>query len=99
MQKSVSQIIVEYLERKGITKTKLGEMIGESRQNITKKLSKNDMDLNLVYKISIALEYDFLAEVSKQLPAHIRTQTVYKQDTELELALKKFIENNYPKVR
>lgn len=99
MEVSATKKIIDFLDKKGISKTKLGELIGQSRQNITKKLAKNDIDVGLLYKISIALEYDFFSEISKQLPKEVRKEQPVLNSSEIERALINFIEARYPKIK
>lgn len=98
MEISATKNINDFLYKKGISKSKLGEMIGHSRQNISKKLSKNDIEVGLLFKISIALGHDFFTELSKSLPHNVRSVQEVDSSSEVEEALRKFIETNYPEV-
>ena len=60
-----SKIILDYLYEKGISKTHLANLLGESLPNLTKKLNKNDLSTDYIFRISTALKHDFFAELSK----------------------------------
>jgi len=96
---SITKIIRDYIINKGISQRKLSELLQESPSNFNQKLSKHDMDLSYVRSICIALNHDFFAEASRSLPISIQGQKISEQHSEIEKALMKFIESNYPKLK
>ncbi len=96
---SITRMIRDYMRHKGITQKKLAELINDTPSNFNQKLLKNDMDMNLVREISIALKHDFFLEASKTLPLETRGRGNVNQPSEIETALHNFIEKNYPRVK
>jgi hypothetical protein len=96
--KSISVIINQYLDKKGITKKALADMMQDSPQNFGKKLNKQDLDCGFVAQISKVLEHDFFAELSYELPANIR-KTPNNNMSELEIAVINLVNKNYPKIK
>lgn len=96
---SITEIIRDFMNKKGISQRKLSQQLNESPSNFNQKLLKNDLDINYVRKISIALDYDFFQEVSKSLPIEIRGSVRNSNYSEIEKALMRFIETNYPRIK
>lgn len=96
---SITQVIRDYITKKGISQKKLAELLNNSPSNFNQKFKKNDMDMNLVREICIALKYDFFMEASKSLPYEIRGSVKKPNTSEIEKALRNFIESNYPKMK
>lgn len=97
--KAPTQIIRNYMEKKGISQAALSKMIKESPQNINQKLLKDDMPCGMMYKISMALEHDFFYEMSEQLPKEIRTKNTSIQSSDLERALVEFMRDKFPNLK
>jgi transcriptional regulator with XRE-family HTH domain len=73
MKKAFTEIVKDYISKHGITKTHLATLLGESPQNLTKKLSKNSIDAEYLFRISEVLGYDFFGAISRQHP-HLSTK-------------------------
>lgn len=91
----IIEIITQYINKKGLKQTDLGRKMGKSRQFVNGLLTKNK-DLNSVHikEISMALEYDFFAELSKELPKEIRQTT--NKDGIVDTAIIDLIKEKYP---
>ena len=66
MKKFISQIITDFLKKNGISKASLAKELGESAQNLGKKLSNNDIGTDYVMRICDALSHDFFKDLSSE---------------------------------
>ncbi len=100
---SITKIISEYLEKKGVSQTALGEKMGKNRQYINGLLTKNkDLNSHIIKSISIALEYDFFAELSKELrKEHKEIKSSLNKETntsEFEDAMIEVLKKRFPNI-
>lgn len=99
MSYSVTKLIRTYLKSNGVHQKHLAKLLNEGESNFSQKLAKTDLDCSMVREISIALKHDFFAEMSKQLPISVRGSSKDSELSGIEIALKDFIEKNYPKIK
>ena len=64
---NIGQMIKEKLYEDGHSVTWLAKRLCCTRTNIYKIFSKENLDADLLWKISIALKYDFFREYSRKL--------------------------------
>jgi len=64
---NVSELIKKYLNDNNISQRRLSTMLGETAQNFNKKLSKDDLLISLVERISIAVQHDFFGDISRSI--------------------------------
>lgn len=62
MDLTIGEKIKIIMKRKGITMTQLAELVGQSRQNLTNKISRDNFTEEDARKIGAALGYKFHAE-------------------------------------
>ena len=67
----IGQRIREVMRNKNITATLLAERVHTSRTNMHKIMRKTNMDIELLARISVALEHDFFKDISESM--HIRS--------------------------
>ncbi len=71
----IGEIIDAFLKKKGISQQSCAEKMGVNRQYINQQLKKRkDLETDVIMRFSIALEHDFFAELSRQLPPEIRAR-------------------------
>ena len=96
---SISAIISDYLKKKGITQQALAEKLGVERQYVNQKLKrKNDLNTDIIMRISIALEHDFFYDLSKQLPKEIRRIPDVANISIVDTAILDLLKEKYPNV-
>jgi hypothetical protein len=64
--KTIVGMIKERLAKKDMNPSQLARLCGTTEQNMIKKLKKHDMDTAWVARISVAMEHDFFAELSRE---------------------------------
>lgn len=67
MQVHIGRIIEERLREVGMKKSELARRINKARQNINDILNRKSMDTELLYSISVALDYDFFQHYVMEL--------------------------------
>ncbi len=65
----LGNMIEQRLDELGMTKAELGRRLGTSRQNINALLRKQLPPMEQVWLACTALQYDFFADISRQLRA------------------------------
>ena len=63
----IGQRIREVLKRKEVTVTDLAARINTTRTNMHKILGKENIDIALLARISMALEHDFFKDISEAI--------------------------------
>lgn len=63
----IGKLIEERLSHKGMTKSELARRINKARQNINDILNRKSIDTELLYNISVALDYDFFRHYVMEL--------------------------------
>lgn len=71
----IGKIIKEELHNKGISVTAFAESLCCNRQNVYKLFNKKDINTDLLFRISIILEFDFFAEISKCVYTRINSRS------------------------
>jgi transcriptional regulator with XRE-family HTH domain len=99
MEKSITKVVKDYMEVKGLKQITLATKLGTTQSNLNQKLAKNDISTQLLFQLCEAMEFDFFNECSKLLPVNIRAKKGSIETSEIESVLKKFIETNYPKIK
>ncbi len=83
MSTTITAIIKRYLDKQGITQSRLAEKLGASnRQGISQKLRGKDLSTSTVMEISSVLRYDFFRELSAQLRQEIAQTGATLQEPE-----------------
>ena len=63
----IGQKIREVMREKQFTATLLAEKIHTTRTNMHKIMRKSNLDIELLIRISVALEHDFFADISQSI--------------------------------
>lgn len=63
----VGNLIKEVMDRKNVSAIELSNKIYCTRTHVYKIYTKESIDTNLLIRISIALEYDFFACISRMI--------------------------------
>ncbi|MDO5341676.1 MAG: hypothetical protein Q4F69_04400 [Bacteroidia bacterium] len=71
MDYNIGRSITDYMKENKIRQVMLARMINYDPGNLCRLLKKNNIDLDMVVKISVALKFNFLCEVSCQLTEEI----------------------------
>ena len=67
----IGQKIREVMREKQFTATLLAEKINTTRTNMHKIMRKTNLDIELLMRISVALDHDFFKDISESM--HIRS--------------------------
>lgn len=62
MQLTMGEKIKVLLNRKNLTLSQLAERIGQSRQNLSNKMSRDNFSEKELYKIAAALDVEFVCK-------------------------------------
>lgn len=96
VKKTPNQIVKEYLARNNLKQNFLSKQLNTTQGNLSKMLANKDLYVATLYEFSLALNFDFFAEMSKQLPPDIRNKS--KNETvklsELETAVIDLVKKN-----
>jgi len=65
---NIGEIIKKHLTEKGVSMTYLGEKVGTTRQNVSRLLSSDNINTDMLRRISIALDYNFFKVYSIDEP-------------------------------
>ncbi|MCQ2306340.1 MAG: hypothetical protein MJ000_02095 [Bacteroidales bacterium] len=71
MEYNIGQAVTDYLRENKIRQVMLAQMLNYDPGNLSRLLRKNSMSLDMIVKISVALKYNFLREVSCKLTEEI----------------------------
>lgn len=74
MELTLSEQIKIIMKREGVTMTKLSELVGQSRQNLSNKMTRNSFSLEDAEKIAAAMGYKFVVEFRKDDETADRTE-------------------------
>lgn len=102
--KSINKIIKDYIRDNGLKQKDIAKKVGiESDSSFSQMLKNNSLNSDLILKISIECNYDFFAEMSRDLRKehkHLKSiaNTVNSDNSELENALVDVLVKRFPKV-
>jgi transcriptional regulator with XRE-family HTH domain len=83
------KMLAEYFELNSINKAALSRKMGMTPSTIQKYLESESLQFRILWKISIALKHNFLAELTAQLPKDIVDPIKSARESELEKELEK----------
>jgi hypothetical protein len=72
MRTSITALIKKFLTDNGMTQVYLAGLLKESPQNLANKLRKRDLNTDYIQRVSIALNHDFFADLSRLLKAELK---------------------------
>jgi len=75
MRTSITALIKKFLTDNGKTQVHLAGLLKESPQNLANKLRKNDLNTDYIRRVSIALDHDFFADLSRHLKTELSSDT------------------------
>lgn len=71
MEYNIGKDITDYMEENCIKQATLAKIINYDPGNLNRLLRKKDLSLDMIIKISVALRFNFLRDVSYQLTEEI----------------------------
>jgi transcriptional regulator with XRE-family HTH domain len=83
------KMLAEYFELNSINKAALSRKMGMTPSTIQKYLESESLQFRILWKISIALKHNFLAELTAQLPSEIVDPIKSAHELQLEQELEK----------
>jgi len=83
------KMLAEYFESNSINKAALSRKMGMSPSTIQKYLESESLQFRILWKISIAIKHNFLAELTAQLPSEVVDTIKSARELALEQELEK----------
>ncbi|MCQ2309336.1 MAG: hypothetical protein MJZ78_05080 [Bacteroidales bacterium] len=77
MEYNIGQAITDYMRENKIRQAMLAKMLNYDPGNLNRLLKKNNMSLDMILRISVALKFNFLREASCRLTEEIMKDEVY----------------------
>ena len=77
--KTPGEIILDYLNKKEISQSKLARKINERQQNLGRKLHAGDMVSSMIEKASEALEHNFYRDLADEYDREMRKNKTAEQ--------------------
>lgn len=71
MEYNIGQAITDYMRKNKIRQAMLAKMLNYDPGNLSRLLKKNNMSLDMILRISVALKFNFLCEASYRLTEEI----------------------------
>lgn len=85
---NTSEIVDNYLKARGIKKTKLAADLGIMPQSLQKRLNKEHLDTDFLYRVSEALKHNFFYDVAIEFGKETGIKTpVLEEVSEIETAI------------
>ncbi|MBV5283467.1 MAG: hypothetical protein JZU53_13685 [Paludibacter sp.] len=83
------KMLAEYFESNSINKAALSRKMGMSPSTIQKYFESESLQFRILWKISVAIKHNFLAELTAQLPSEVVDPIKSARELELEQELEK----------
>ena len=83
------KMLAEYFELHSVNKAALSRKMGMAPSTIQKYMESDSLQFRILWKISVALKHNFLAELTSQLPTEIVDPVKSARELELEKELEK----------
>jgi transcriptional regulator with XRE-family HTH domain len=83
------KMLAEYFESHSINKAALSRKMGMAPSTIQKYFESESLQFRILWKISVAIKHNFLAELTFQLPSEVVDQIKSARELELEEELEK----------
>lgn len=101
--KSINDIIKDYFYENGIKQNSIADKLGiKSYSSFSQMLKNNSLNSELIYKISLACNYDFFAELSKEMrKEHKEIKSSLNKETntsEFEDAMIEVLKKRFPNI-
>lgn len=83
------KMLTDYFTQHSINKAELARKMGLSPSTIQRYLEGDSLQFRILWKLSLALKHNFLAELTAQLPSEIVDNIKSEREAALELELEK----------
>jgi len=83
------KMLEDYFKQYSINKAELARKMGLAPSTIQRYLEGDSLQFRIIWKLSIALKHNFLAELTAQLPSEVVGQIKSDREAALELELEK----------